>query len=127
MSNFKQLITIAIVISIIIVADIIIENYTKKIIDDVYVKLDKIDELLANDEDAKKEAKELASKWEEIEKIMSCYTEHDEIEKIGNSIFKLKKQVELEVKDDARQSITEAKFLFDHIEEKQKLNIENFF
>lgn len=74
-----------------------------------------------------KKAKDLLKDWEEKEVILSYYLEHDEIEKIGNDISLIEKQIEIEDIDDARQTITEVKFLFNHIENKQLLNIENFF
>lgn len=89
--------------------------------------LNDIDEKLAQDEYPDMEAKNLLTEWEKNEKILSYYLEHDEVEKIGNSINLIKKQIEIRDYDDARQSITETKFLFDHIEEKQILNVENFF
>lgn len=72
-------------------------------------------------------ARDLLKDWEEKEVILSYYLEHDEIEKIGNDISLIEKQIEIEDIDDARQTITEVKFLFNHIENKQILNIENFF
>ena len=72
-------------------------------------------------------ARDLLKDWEEKEEILSYYLEHDEIEKIGNDISLIEKQSEIEDIDDARQTITEVKFLFNHIENKQILNIENFF
>ena len=74
-----------------------------------------------------KKARDLLKDWEEKEVILSYYLEHDEIEKIGNDINLIEKQIEIEDIDDARQTITEVKFLFNHIENKQLLNIENFF
>ena len=74
-----------------------------------------------------KKARDLLKDWEEKEVILSYYLEHDEIEKIGNDISLIEKQIEIEDIDDARQTITEVKFLFNHIENKQLLNIENFF
>ena len=72
-------------------------------------------------------ARDLLKDWEEKEEILSYYLEHDEIEKIGNDISLIEKQIEIEDIDHARQTITEVKFLFNHIENKQILNIENFF
>ena len=74
-----------------------------------------------------KKARDLLKDWEEKEEILSYYLEHDEIEKIGNDISLIEKQIEIEDIDDARQTIKEVIFLFNHIENKELLNIENFF
>lgn len=126
-NTFKPIFLAIIIIIFVLILDFITVNNTKKIVEFMNNSLNDIDEKLAQDENPDMEAKNLLTEWEKNEKILSYYLEHDEIEKIGNNINLIKKQIEIRDYDDARQSITETKFLFDHIEEKQKLNIENFF
>lgn len=123
----KQILIIIIIVILVIISDIIIENFTKKICNSMNEKLDEIDELLANDEFPKDKIEELVNEWKNKEKIISCYLEHEEIDKIGVKISLLESQVELENTDDARQSIAEMQFLFGHIANRQSLNFENFF
>lgn len=126
-NTFKPIFLAIIIIIFVLILDFITVNNTKKIVDFMNNSLNDIDEKLAQDEYPDMEAKNLLTEWEKNEKILSYYLEHDEVEKIGNSINLIKKQIEIRDYDDARQSITETKFLFDHIEEKQILNVENFF
>lgn len=125
--NYKPILLASIIVIFVIILDFITVNNTKKIIGNMNEKLDKIDNLLSDNKSAVDSANDLLENWEKSYKLMSYYLEHDEIEKIGNNINLIQKQIEIEDYDDARQSITETKFLFDHLEEKQILNIENFF
>lgn len=125
--NYKPILLAAIIVIFVIILDFITVNNTKKIIGNMNENLDEIDNLLSDNKSAVDSANDLLEKWEKSYKLMSYYLEHDEIEKIGNNINLIQKQIEIEDYDDARQSITETKFLFDHLEEKQILNIENFF
>lgn len=125
--NYKPILLAAIIVIFVIILDFITVNNTKKIIGNMNENLDEIDNLLSDNKSAVDSANDLLEKWEKSYKLMSYYLEHDEIEKIGNNINLIQKQIEIEDYDDARQSITETQFLFDHLEEKQILNIENFF
>ena len=127
MSSIKRVIAIIIIISIIIILDIIIQNNTKNIISQMNANLENIDDMIENGENASEKIEETIKEWEEKEKIMSYYMEHDELEKIGSNIYLIQKQVKIEAFDEARTTISEVQFLFDHIEQKQLLNLENFF
>ena len=127
MSNIKQIIAIIIIISIIIIVDIIVGNNTKMIFIQMNEKLENVDDMIANNEEASDEIDEIVTEWEEKEKILSYYMEHDELEKIGSKIFLIQKQVSIGCLDDARENISEVQFLFENIAQKQSLNLENFF
>lgn len=127
MKNFKAIWFSIIIIIFVIILDFITVNNTKKTTEFMNEKLDNIDKMLEAEDVEPDEVNKLVEEWEKQSKLMSYYLEHDEIEKIGNEIFLLQKQIDIEDMDDARQSIIELKFLFKHIEEKQILNIENFF
>ena len=128
MSGYKQIITIIVVISIIIISDFILENYTKKSVDNMIKKLNEIDVAVENeDKIANEKSKELLDEWNEKEKFFNCYIEHNEIEKISDKMNLIKKQVKIESFQDARQSITETEYMLKHIKSKQEINIENLF
>lgn len=127
MTSLKKVIAIIIIIIIVIISDIILANNTKKYVNNMMSLLNDIDSSLENETINKKNIEKIENKWKNIEKLMSCYIDHDEIEKISKEIVMLKRQVEIDEYDDAKQSVTELEFLFNHIENKQSLNIENFF
>lgn len=127
MSSLKKVIAIIIIIIIVIISDIILANNTKKYVNNMMSLLNDIDYSLENETINKKNIEKIENKWKNIEKVISCYIDHDEVEKISKEIVMLKRQVEIDEYDDAKQSVTELEFLFNHIENKQSLNIENFF
>lgn len=127
MSSLKKVIAIIIIIIIVIISDIILANNTKKSVNNMISLLNEINSSLENQNINKDDIKKINDKWKEIEKVVSCYIDHDEIEKISKEIKILKRQIEIGEYNDAKQSVTELEFLFNHIENKQTLNIENFF
>lgn len=127
MKSLKPIFILVTIVIFVIILDFIAVNNTKNVVSIMNEKLENIDISISNKKLPIDEMNELIDEWEKREKLMSYYLEHDEIEKIGDKIYLLRKQIEIEDLDDARQSITEIKFLFEHIEEKQILNIENFF
>ena len=142
MGSFKPMIISVVIILIIVVLDIVFNNYTDLSIEEMSGKLDEIDMMLdevdKNGEDVKsieniseidieKKSKEMVDKWIEKQKFLNCYIEHNEIEKVSDKIHLIDKQIKIEDYEDARQAITEVKFSLEHLMEKQKTNIENFF
>ena len=140
MNKFKPIIVIFIIVVIIIILDIISNNYTDKSIEDISQKLNTLDFLLeemnkidktANDlslqEDIENNSKDMVNIWKKRQKILNCYIEHNEIEKISDKIHLIEKQIRIDSLEDARQSITEAEYTLEHLKEKQKLSLVNLF
>lgn len=140
MGKFKQLIAIIIIVIVIIILDFILEKNTNNVINIMNEKLTVVDEMLEeidsteekskdvsniSEKDIKKATSEMVEEWSKKEKILTCYIEHDEIEKINDKIKLVKKQVKIENPVDARQAIEEAKFLLEHLKEKEKVTLEN--
>ncbi|MGN1298613.1 MAG: DUF4363 family protein [Candidatus Scatovivens sp.] len=128
MKMFKQTIIIIIVIVFVILLDIITNNITKKSIENISKKLDEIEDYIESDsKKSNEEAKKINDDWKKLEDKLSFYLEHDELEKVSININLLKKQIQIEEFEDAKESITEVKYLLKHIEEKQKLKVKNIF
>ena len=73
------------------------------------------------------EIKNIESKWEEKQKKLAYYIEHDELEKVGNIISKLYSNVENRQKEIALENVKEIEFLLTHIQNKSILNLQNVF
>ena len=58
---------------------------------------------------------------------MNFYLEHDELEKASKQIAILETQIQTNNITDAKQNISEIKFLLKHIEDKPKIKIFNIF
>ena len=95
MFKYRHLIAVIIIVIIIIILDIILENITNNSIKGINKKLSKINSLLLeiqeeeNEEKIKKvrkTSKEMIKEWNSHETFLSCYIEHDQIEKIDSKI-----------------------------------------
>ena len=62
------------------------------------------------------------SKWEQKQKKLAFYIEHDELEKVHTSIVKMKSYVENENFSEAMAELEEGKFVIEHIQEKNSFN-----
>jgi hypothetical protein len=139
MARYKQLIFSLIIIIIVIVLDIIFEKITIKDLDEInemlgtldkkVVEVDKIseNENYKNQDELEEESQKIVDKWEKIHKVLACYIEHDEIEKVADKLKLIQKQIKIQEFGDAGQAITEAEFLLEHLKEKQKVSLENIF
>jgi hypothetical protein len=134
MVKYKQLIFSIVIIIFVLILDIIFEKITIKDLDEINEMLEALDKEISDiseeNEDNKKleeKTKNIVDKWENIHKILACYIEHDEIEKVADKLKLIQKQVKIEEFGDAGQAITEAEFLLEHLKEKQKVTLENIF
>ena len=69
--------------------------------------------------------KEIDNKWESNLNYLSCYLEHDELEKVESQLVIIYSGMETEDKEYVLQEIDRAIYLIDHIEKKQMLKIDN--
>ena len=79
--------------------------------------IDKLDELSKN---ARKE-------WKKREKILSCFIEHDEIEKINIKLDMLCIQIKNENWTDSKSTVSEIIRLIKYLDGKYELSIQNIF
>ena len=105
------------------------QKFTSKSVKEITEIFDKIEERLAeNDvENAKNEIKKISSKWEEKQKKLAYYIEHDELEKVHTAIVLMKSYTETHDFPSARAALEEGKFVIEHIQEKNSFNLQNIF
>lgn len=132
-NKYKTLIIGIIIVIIVIILDIIFENYSKSSIKKVNGNIDKIYNLFEeNEENYDKEKLEKISQearleWRKREKILACFIEHDEIEKINIKLDMLFSQIKDENWLDSKSTISEIKRLVKYLEGKYELTIQNIF
>ena len=82
-------------------------------------------------EDKKSEAEEefnsLHSKWKDITEHLELFVDHGELEKISSDIVKIDANFKVGEDEELMENIYDLKFMLDHIEEKNKLKLRNFF
>ena len=125
---YEELIISAIVIILVIVVNFVMG----KLVDD---KLNRVIDLLAEtrtaieDKDYEKangKVEEIDKHWESSERFLSCYIEHDELEKVETEFTSLKACLEIE-EEDCLEYIDRMSFVVEHIEKKDDFVLENMF
>ena len=122
------------VISLVIVSGIFgleffTQNYTQKAVNEITGIFKNIeDNIFKRDiEQVNNELKNIGDKWEEKQKKLAYYIEHDELEKVHTSIVKMKSYVKNENFSEAMAELEEGKFVIEHIQEKNSFNLQNIF
>ena len=105
------------------------QGFTEKTVNEVTEVFDKIEENISKKDIEKidNEIKKIESKWEEKQKKLAYYIEHDELEKVHTAIVKMKSYVENENFSEAMAELEEGKFVIEHIQEKNSFNLQNIF
>ena len=67
------------------------------------------------------------SDWSNINYIMSCYIEHDEMEKVNSSMVKFETAFNLDEYNEGIIELENCKYILKHIKEKESIRIINFF
>ena len=132
MRFLKETIALILIIIFLIVSDVYISKYTKESISEIESKVDEIIEnALSNENYVKEEqlekVKKFSDDWKKIEDRLAYFTEHDELEKVGDTISLLQANVEADMKEDAYEKMKEIKFRIEHIKTKQKFTLNNLF
>ena len=116
----KEIIISGIIIVAIVGCNILVGNF----IDD---KLDHIISLENEEyEQSNEKINEINEYLEESESVLSCYIEHDELEKVQSSLTVLNAYIKME-SDDAFSEANDMSFIIKHIKEKDDLKIKNIF
>ena len=105
------------------------QNFTSKTVNEITGIFDKIEENISRQdvEQIKNEIKNINSKWEEKQKKLAYYIEHDELEKVHTAIVLMKSYSETQDYPSAMAALEEGKFVLEHIQEKNAFNLQNIF
>ena len=124
----KEIIVIILIFSLITILDVFTKSNTESIMENMVNELNELYEQVSIEEKYNTNLiNDIENGWKEKMKVMSLYLEHNELEKVNNSLAKLKSNVESKEKYMAVENIEEIKFLIEHIKNKNLLNIENIF
>lgn len=129
----KELIICIIIVFLIIIGNIITQNYTKECVAQMNEKLDILKEASLNAEletensEVSKQVREIENKWNEYQEKLAYYIEHDELEKVESQIYTMKGFNEIEKYDEIIPELEKCVFILEHIQDKTKINIKNIF
>ena len=125
---FKELVISIIIIITIVSLDLVTQNYTKETARQTSEMLSELKEKIKKEEgNITTKIQEIYKNWEERREKLAYFIEHDELEKVETSLTNIKTFIEVKDFDMAINDIDEAKFILEHIKEKNSFNLENIF
>ncbi len=125
----KEIIICIFIIILIIIGNIITQNYTKECVYQMNEKLYKLKEVSINENknSVNENIKDIEIKWNDIKQNLSYYLEHDELEKVETQIFNMRGLYEIEQYKDIIPELEKCVYILEHIRDKTTLNIKNIF
>lgn len=127
----KELILSIIIIVFIIGLNTITEKNTDKTVKTVSTNLEIVRQDILKKEAKKEEIQthlnDAYNKWEELDDIMAYYIEHDELEKVKTALTSARSFIEVEEYEQSIESIDKCIYILEHIQEREKLSLDNIF
>lgn len=127
----KEVIISIVIVVIIVIGNVITQNYTRKSVEAISSDLNSLRQELnvddVNREKAKKHFDEIEKKWDNMQEKMAYYIEHDELEKVKTNLTELKSHTETEEYEEAICDLDKSVFVLEHIEKKSEFNLKNIF
>lgn len=130
----KELIICILIITLIIITNVVTQNYTKECVALMNQKLDILKEESLNkniNDDNKKNISDtitdIENNWNSFQEKLAYYIEHDELEKVETQIWAMKGFCEIGKYDEVVPELDKCVFILEHIQDKTKLNVKNIF
>lgn len=124
----KEIIISIIIIVIIVSLDFFTQNYANESIKETTNMLNDLKEKIKKGEDStNNNVDELVASWGNRRKKLAYFIEHDELEKVDTNLTNLKSYIEVSDFDMAINSIDEAKYILEHIKQKNSFSLVNVF
>ena len=128
---YKELVISIFLVILIFIGDYFTQNYTEKAIEKINISLDDIKKEIVeeniNINNVSQKTKNTEKIWENYNKKLSYFIEHDELEKVENNLVGCVSYIESNEYIEAKEKIDEMKFILKHIEEKNRFNLKNIF
>lgn len=128
---YKEIIVCILVVILIISMDLLSNNYTKKVFFSINESLGNLrNEMLKEDKDKNKindEIKKVEQEWNSKLNLLSCYIEHNELEKVARQLTLIKGNIDVEEYNQAVPQLDDCVYVINHIEDKESLLIRNLF
>lgn len=128
---YKELIITIIIIILIVTGNIITQNNTNQSVKQINDELENLrGELVKQNIDKEhigQHIENIKNIWDKKNEKMAYYIEHNELEKVGTELAKLKADIEVENYSFAVENLDNCKFILEHIKDKSALKIVNVF
>ncbi len=128
---YKEIIVCILVVILIISMDLLSNNYTKKVFFSINDSLGNLrNEMLKEDKDVNKindEITKVEQAWNPKLNLLSCYIEHNELEKVARQLTLIKGNIDVEEYNQAVPQLDDCVYVINHIKDKESLLIRNLF
>jgi len=126
----KEIIIIITIIVIVILGDIFTQKYTANSVDLMIIEIDKINSDFFTDENSEKLEENYEKLFELLEnrfRVMAYYIEHDELEKVKTELIVFASNMQTKEYENGIEDLKKAKYILEHIKEREKFNLVNVF
>lgn len=126
----KEIIISLFIVILVIIMNIISQNYTDTKMEKTVLALEQIKEEISSKksvEEVEKQYDIMYKEWRKNFNVFAYYIEHDELEKVEVELVTLRAYIETDYNEDAISNAERAQYIINHIEEKYRLNFKNIF
>lgn len=125
----KELIICIILVILIIIGDIITQNYTKNTVNYITNELETLKQGLIekSKEQSDDKINKIDEKWNEAHDKLAYYIEHDELEKVETNFTACKSLAKTEEYEQAISELEKTVYILEHITDKYSFDLVNIF
>lgn len=128
----KEIIICIVIVIIIIIANVYTEKYTSESVEAISSGLMDLRENVVSLESVDKDrcldnTRKIKESWNDVYNNLAYYIEHDELEKVENSLIAVKSYLDAEEYGECVSKIDEADFVLRHIQRKYQVTLKNIF
>ena len=128
---YKEIIVCILVVILIISMELLSNNYTRKVFFSINDNLENLrNEMLKENKDANKindGIRKIEQEWNTKLNLLSCYIEHNELEKVARQLTLIKGNIEVEEYNQAIPQLDDCVYVINHIKDKESLLLRNLF
>jgi len=127
---YKEIIITIIIVVLVVVGDILTQNYTEACVEEMNNNLESLKEIVINNSNYKEVLSNISSienRWNEMKEKLVYYLEHDELEKVNTQLTEIRGYSEADEIKESISKIENCKFLLKHIKDKEAFNFKNIF
>ena len=125
----KELVICIILVVLIIIGDIVTQNYTKNTVNYITNELELLKQGLSekSKEQADDEINKIGEEWKDAHDKLAYYIEHDELEKVETNFTACKSLASNGEYSQAISELEKTIYVLDHITDKYSFNLVNIF
>ena len=125
----KELVICVILVILIIIGDIVTQNYTKNTVNYISGELENLKQSLfeKDDDKADREISKIDNKWKEVHDKLAYYIEHDELEKVESNFTACKSLAKTGEYEQSISELEKTVYVLEHITDKYSFNWVNIF